>query len=372
MQPMFLFIDAVTHEVEENVKATETGGELGSRRNCRRCRKNPSHKNFISANKFSPDCLDVWKGKSFDNKNGVKVAISNPLIFDMIRTDIALCVRLESEYVSKERPEANYPLSGRRGEWLASGRNVGSGKVWSVDKMCDSYACVSWGWGWNVEWYRLGLLGLLSACNRAEARCPECGGKGERGCRCTECMVNERREAKWWQIRIKTSRHVVYDTSEAQSCHVVLFDDGESQPLELTAGRGAVVRRASTGEDRCELVVYTHDNCLGQKLEECVRRRKEVIEKIDEIRESVEGEVIKPAYTIGHPHGRRCYVTLGEAVEGWGKAGLWSVKYRVDTCPGNSGGVGVGTWWWGVFTSIQRAHSGATDQSGVGTSADVF
>ena len=91
---------------------------------------------------------------------------------------------------------------------------------------------------------------------------------------------------------------------------------------------------------------------------------------MDKFGESDEGEEIKPAFAIGYPHGRSCYITLGEGVKGEGNAGWTSVKYRVDTCPGNSGGVvGAARWGGHGFTLWPYTHSGATDQPGEGTSA---
>ena len=86
------------------------------------------------------------------------------------------------------------------------------------------------------------------------------------------------------------------------------------------------------------------------------------------MRESVSGDVIKPCVLIGHPHGRKCYLTLGEWLDGEGGYSWSSVKYRIDSCKGNSGCHVL--FEFGCVPLFPFAHSGEmANQSGVGTSA---
>ena len=149
------------HEICENVHTTHTGGQLGSRRTCQQCKKNPNHVNFIRACEFQLSHCDIWKDKN------LPPYLDLDDVSNLIKSLIPLTVRLHSTFVSTDRPDV-YPLSNRRGTELKLFRNVGSGLVqWVLDRN-DWFGCETCRHTWSVQLY-MGMYG-----------CPRDGCKGRR------------------------------------------------------------------------------------------------------------------------------------------------------------------------------------------------
>ena len=85
---------------------------------------------------------------------------------------------------------------------------------------------------------------------------------------------------------VYTARHVIFDRDEWNKCDVILFDDGESEPVKLTVGRGGNVGGAYTDDDTCSLRVYTCDSGLVDKLGKVLRERNEMRDSILELQRS--------------------------------------------------------------------------------------
>ena len=162
----------------------------------------------------------------------------------------------------------------------------------------------------------------------------------------------------------------MFNKEELDSCDVILFDDGESEPVKLTVGRGGYVERADTDDDSCSLIVSTCDSKLVEKLK---KMQDEMMECFiyyslsdynddpgsDNINKCSDGEVesechvsenssysdeVMPCVLIGYPHGKQCYVTLGESNGNDDTHDTLpllvskSIQYQVSSCAGNSGG----------------------------------
>ena len=145
---MFIFISTVNHEICENIKEVDTGGRLGTQINCILCKKNPQHPNFIPADEFQEENLNVW------NTTNLPHNLTLNDCYELIKTMIPLTVRLESWYVSENRPSENYPLCGKRGQELKTGeRNVGSGWILCIEEVKDDYMCDVCSATWNRQFY---------------------------------------------------------------------------------------------------------------------------------------------------------------------------------------------------------------------------
>ena len=171
----------VDHEIAENVSSAQTGGKLGSQANCRDCPKNKQlnhHQHLIPASEFQRQDLDTkWSSLNLRGK------LTLNHCYNLIKLLIPLCVRLESEYVSEDRPAERYPLSEKRGETLCLSKNVGSGWISGIESKSEfEYVCIDCGDEWNVYCYKgvYDCPDIRTGCRgkwrvRSEDRkCPEC------------------------------------------------------------------------------------------------------------------------------------------------------------------------------------------------------
>ena len=429
----------VRHEVCENVSVTTTGGKLGDRPNCRRCAKNPGHPRFIPAEQFSlHHCIDQWKGKQ------LVPWLSMEDCYKLIQSLIPLTVRLQSRYVSLDRPGENYPFCDSRGATVRGFVNVGSGSLsyisdrsrfkcdtcdvkWAVRGLWGMYVCPDnkncerkdwrirsedngkcWMCGGESEEFETGMFHCRSGdcfnredgyvwkvvededagkcpwCDtlwwvRGEGRCkcPLCGEVVKGGCTCPKCLQSGEsgeRKAEGWKIYVSTARHVIFDQSELEKSDVIFCDDGQNKPVKLAVGEYGQVRYDDTKADKFKFKVYTHDSHLVNTLRKSLRAYRgisgDIKKKIDEFdkerREEIfsEGNYFTPGFMIGYPHGRQCYVTLGEMSE-W----AWPARYSIDSCTGNSGCLVSSHGGEGdEFVREFMPHSGVDRASGEGRS----
>ena len=324
---LVLFVSTVTHEVAEDIAVMEIGELLGETDNCRNCRKNPGHKDFVLGGEFSLEHLRQFKGRKI-----TPPGVTLEDLADWIQSSVPLTVRLEGKYVSLERPEdGGYVLSQRRGEHIMIDRNVGSGVVVDVIDQENHFVCDKCSYKWslhgvyNDEWYqcrdwrwcyfrwkklsrekrKVGekldtkcskhgeeeVEGKCPKCSKLWwwfdgsqqiAQCPCCDGMGALGCHCDICNENPTdRKSRWWKIEIETAKHVIFDTSEAQECDVAFFDyGGEESPVRLTAGQHALVDDGDTSGDWCWMSFYTCDEKLVEKLRRFQRKLSDIEARI--------------------------------------------------------------------------------------------
>ncbi|XP_059160721.1 uncharacterized protein LOC131944205 [Physella acuta] len=170
---------AGTHEVQECL-AGESEASLAVYRSS--CEKKPGHEGFIPVKSFT---LDHLPAKHRDED-----------LYKLTRAIADLTVRVAVEYTSLARPELDpltkvpYPSHNTRG---ASSLRTGTGMVF------------------NVDMYSEGM--------------EELDDKKYRTCPCPECDHSASPSKVWWEIKVMTARHVVFDDSEARQSRCRLWFD---------------------------------------------------------------------------------------------------------------------------------------------------
>ena len=312
------------HECEVLGPGPETAESAYAWRNCS---KNPGHANFIPAPALNLKHLPP------------AYRTQENLIF--IKAFVDVTVRLRVTYTSEKRP-TGYPFSGLSGSRLP---HYGSGWVRGV--------------------------------YRHHGPCP-----------CKVCADSSSPCQDWYEVRVVTACHVVYNTDEAQSTAVEFFYDDEES---LHGGRaktlmGLKVSRKCEEDDFCQLDCATHDkNLFGW--------HEKVAERISSL---LYGAVTRPttpkhascdefvAVIISHPHGQPKHITVGSMAQlssrQWNKVlrynfqsgyGLHRCEYNIDTCPGTSG---APVFMLGPDTarSLLVPHSGFDKQLNINYSATRF
>ena len=188
--------------------------EEESQQSWEKCKKNPGHKNFISASKFGIEDLPK-RAQRQENENYVKGFID-------------LTVRLKVSYTSDERPD-EYANAHLRGEYKPR-----------------------YGTGWVTDY------------ERGEGLCP-----------CSTCKVIRPSGQEWYRIEVRTARHVIYSEDEVEFTEVNFFyDDKES----MTDGRVKTVFGTNgycwmNGDvDDCFFFCVFHDGDLAERLREIFER----------------------------------------------------------------------------------------------------
>ena len=173
------------------------------------CSKNPGHPNFIPVTKFNLENLPQ------DHRTQANL--------DYIRDLSELTVKLRVSYTSLKRPES-YFFSNLRGSTTP---RFGSG--------CVSDVC-----------------------------------RGEGPCPCLTCAESHTPCQEWYEIKIDTACHVVYNTEEARSTSVdFFFDDKKSKKEGKVKTLHGVDGSMSPAEkyDKCCFACATHDKDMAVRLE---------------------------------------------------------------------------------------------------------
>ncbi|RUS76205.1 hypothetical protein EGW08_016049 [Elysia chlorotica] len=211
-----------------------------------------------------------------------------------LRALLDLTVRVRLAWTSRDRPDEDV-LSVLRGY---PSHRLGSGIVRGVSRGGPSY--------------------------KKQCPCETCGGKGSRN---------------FWKFVIRTARHVVFNTEEAQKTEVDFFYDDENYQFDaFKTAKGLAVVWSKRDTDISDISCVTHDEVLGEKVTAAWRCLNE-----SETRPSSQSELDLlpscsglPGYTalvFSHPHGQPKRVTLGDAVD----REYPFVAYSAATCPGSSG-----------------------------------
>lgn len=240
-------------------------------RKWKKCSKNPGHPNFIPISQFQLEDLPQL--------------YQIPDVFDMLTNIAARTVNLRVGYTSLARPDG-YVFAEFRGQ-----RTAHSGSGWVRDLEVRHSPC----------------------------RCQACDGKNTS-------------YTKWWLIRIYTSCHVVYDTSEAVETEVDLFYDDESSRGRgggMVTIKGIKATYRDEDHDSCKFYCATHNEALVTKLEALTSKWDKKPAGLMEM-ESL-------CVVISHPHGKSKHITIGEVRGSTEEIFGWTKTYTTDTCKGSSG-----------------------------------
>jgi len=341
------------HEVDDHEVAT-----LEDEKNCT---KNTDHVGFIK-----PKDLTI---KDFNCvKENLIPGITIFDIYDSVKCTIPITCRLNVGLVSKDRPDNNdYPLSEDRGNMK---KGYGSGWLWRMLDLSEHFVCEDCGYF------------LYEDTNDFEMKCQNCDKKMIKGCWCYHCKGKaiDKRETIFWELGIRTAKHVVYDNIEAEKSTVIFFldtllddDDDKTKCKKVMGGRYV---QGDQDNDKSQLRFCTHDKELIDKLEKLHQERQKqdaMLEEMvkDGLKDREEGkEYTIPYVLIGYPHGAPCYVTIGKMIEKDGKG----IAYDAKSCPGNSGCVGLALWKKDVDKGHGPFHSPHSKADGednsIGRSAD--
>ncbi|XP_059149794.1 uncharacterized protein LOC131936745 [Physella acuta] len=305
-----------THEVQE---CLEGQGEVDLHTHLANCEKNPGHKNFVPLKQLS---VEHFPSGYHDND-----------LYDTTKALADLTVRIAVKLTSPDRPEFvpgtkdPYPCYNTRGQ---NSLRTGTGRVGQVDKYTER----------------------MDQTYKTYRTCP-----------CPECDHSDTPSKVWWEVRVLTARHVVFDSSEArQSSCRLWFDDDKSPVVNIYGWKVGV---SDTEEDWCSLYSVTHDVDVGDKLEEMWRRIDDLCDKVRDKYKS-RRDVDKLTIIVSHPHGCSKQVSVGHWVDRqvvWGSSTRYT--YTTATCPGSSGAVvyRLGCGWYGHLHS--GANSGGLNYSGV-------
>ena len=172
----------------------------------RSCQKNPGHNSFIPATDFADHRL--LRSLSDESREWLKVAVD--------RT-----VRLRVNWTSPDRPDDD-DLSDYRG---TDRLRLGTGFIRNVSDPQLNKPCP----------------------------CDECDGKVKRN---------------YWEFKLQTAHHVVYNREEAKETQVDLFyDEEDSQEKgQMKTVRAMTIVCSHYDRDFCGMTCITHDEDLGNRL----------------------------------------------------------------------------------------------------------
>uniref|UniRef100_A0A2C9L6X3 Uncharacterized protein n=1 Tax=Biomphalaria glabrata TaxID=6526 RepID=A0A2C9L6X3_BIOGL len=185
------------------------------------------------------------------------------------------------------------------------------------------------------------------------------GGYGDTAytkCWCRKCEGSNSPSNVWWEFKVDTATHVVFDAIEANHTTLRLFYDTYDSPV-VSVDKVSVVD-VNIEYDKCELNCVTCDKTLGNKLMGMWKHFKNVWEKVWDKYISSRSKH-KLTFIVSHPHGCSKQVSVGQ----------WKDRLEVDevrskftyttcTCPGSSGAhvqcLGYRDWTW-----TELVHSGS-------------
>ncbi|XP_059160781.1 uncharacterized protein LOC131944257 [Physella acuta] len=302
-----------THEVLE---CLEGQSEIDLQRGYKSCKKNPDHKGFIPANKFSiEDLPDGYQKQD---------------IYDLVKTQIDITVRIAVNFTSPDRPaflpgtKNPYPCYKTRGQ---KALHIGTGRVWRDLR------------------------------SKFPDRCP-----------CPECEQPGTPRKDLWRFAVLTAKHVVFDLSEARQTSCRLWFDEDKSPKVFLYGWD--VDGGNPQEDWCRLYCVTHDVKVAEKLDMMREKFDELCQRIREARfnhsyKDKEKELVdKLTIIVSHPHGCPKQVSIGtwvdkeidEAVTFLESVATYRFTYTTCTCPASSGAF---VYRLGNHLLSQHVHSGS-------------
>ncbi|GFR89557.1 hypothetical protein ElyMa_002545400 [Elysia marginata] len=267
------------------------------------CKKNPGHENFISAQIFIDNYLPRFQSDEQREK---------------FRSKIDRTVRLRVNCTSRARPDDDDMAEDRGTRKM----RVGTGSVRRVEEPEYNKPCV----------------------------CPECLGNLAR---------------KQWRFRVKTAKHVVYNTEEAKKTKIDFFYDDDSCKRDgrMKSAWGVEVTKSGTDRDRCWMWCITCDEDLGERIEKFDRRywindelNRQDLSELGLLRSGYED--CRPVLIVSHPHGQPKKITVGEVTHRDEES--HRLDYNTPTCPGSSGAAVFGVRLWWLFPPV---HSGSFDKT---------
>ncbi|XP_059149772.1 uncharacterized protein LOC131936722 [Physella acuta] len=305
-----------THEVQECLEGQD---EVDLHTHLANCEKNPGHKNFVPVNQLSLEHFP----SGFPGND----------VYDVTKALADLTVRIAVKLTSPDRPEFvpgtkdPYPCYNTRGQ---NSLHTGTGRVNLVTKYTEE----------------------MDQSFRTYRTCP-----------CPECDHSDTPSKVWWEVLVKTARHVVFDESEArQSSCRLWFDDDQSPVVEIY---GFVVNASPLDEiDCCHLCCATHDVDVANKLKEMLEPYNSIHKSI---REKYKSRGDKLTIIVSHPHGCSKQVSVGHWVDREHVGDFWTrYTYTTAACPG-SGGAYVYRLGYGSSAHVHvGAHSTGLSYSSLG------
>ena len=261
------------------------------------CRKNPGHPKFMSVLDFREHYLPkVQTDKQRKRLNAM----------------IDLTAKVRVTWTSPCRPD-KYPFDEHRG---TDKRRVGTGLVDRVN---------------------------VGVTRNQPCPCHGCGGK----------IVRD-----FWTFKVRTARHVIFDTEEANHAEIELFYDDETCASDgrIKTMSGLKVIGSDLVRDKCTFMCVSHDETLYERISSARKSWADLSCKLthEDVHDmgllpSCSGECA-PALIISHPHGQPKKITVGYVRDKEHP----DVKYDTDTCPGSSGAT---VFWFHPDLKGHRVHS---------------
>ncbi|KAK0055619.1 hypothetical protein Bpfe_014894 [Biomphalaria pfeifferi] len=310
------------HETQES-----EGGEADLHKYLVGCKKNPGHSQFIPVETFTLKHLP--EGLQYNDW------------YELIKGIADFTVRVSVEMSSPDRPKfwpkttQPYPFYN-----MSERRNLrtGSGSVWIVNKFQDGVT--------QDEDY---------------------GDTAYTKCWCRKCEGSNSASNVWWEFKVYTATHVVFDDIEANNTTLRLFYDRDDSPV--VSVDKVSVDNVNIEDDLCRLNCVTCDKTLGKKLMEMWEHYLNVWRKV---RNKYYDSKHKLTFIVSHPHGCSKQVSVGQWKDRLEVGGFRSkYTYTTCTCPGSSGAhvhcLGYRDYW----TWPELVHSGSL-KSGLNYSGVSF
>uniref|UniRef100_A0A2C9K0L5 Uncharacterized protein n=1 Tax=Biomphalaria glabrata TaxID=6526 RepID=A0A2C9K0L5_BIOGL len=256
-------------------------------------KKNPGHSESFSA-------------KTFNLKHLPEDLQDNDL-YEYIKTVADLTVRVDVTMISPNRPEFGpkttqpYPFYN-----MGNTRNLrtGSGRVWDVDKFQD-----------GVKQSRHFDLITFEKCW------------------CRKCQYSKQPSNVWWEFKLYTPTHVVFDEIEASHTTLRMFYDSVDSPF--VSVDTVSIDNAGIEYDSCVLKCVTCDKSLGDKLMEIWKHYENVWEKVFNKYKNCKDKH-KLNFIVSHPNGFSKQITVGKWKDNPELANATKFTYVTCTCLGSS------------------------------------
>ncbi|XP_055895041.1 uncharacterized protein LOC129927795 isoform X2 [Biomphalaria glabrata] len=230
-------------------------------------------------------------------------------LYDFIKTKIDMTVRVDVKIDSLNRPKLwpktthPYPFNS-----MSDPINLrtGSGCVWKVHKFQNGIK--ENGFNGRTDYTK---------------------------CWCRKCEVSDLPSMVWWEIRVNTSTHVVFDDIEASHATLRFFYDKDDSPV-VVVDKVSVVD-VNIEHDRCKLKCVTCDTNLGNKLMDMWKNFENAWWKVRNKYTDFSSKH-KLNFIVSHPHGCSKQVSVGQWINKQKVSDRRSkFTYTTCTCPGSSG-----------------------------------
>ncbi|XP_059158124.1 uncharacterized protein LOC131942331 [Physella acuta] len=299
-----------TYEVQELLEGQD---ELDLHTQQKNCQKNPGHVGFVPINKFSISDLPA------DYQDDDLYEFTKALAFRTVRIAVNFTSLLRPEFATYTKDP--YPCYQYRGE---NNLCTGTGNMISVSK--------------DMEY-----MG------------------GYRTCPCPKCESSDNPSKVWWKILVATSKHVIFDDSEAkQSSCRLWFDDNNSPVFKIYGWKTDGL--SSDLSDSSNVYFVTHEIEIFNKLKEMELTYNLLLLKLHQTYQT--RDVNKMTIIVSHPHGCSKQVSVGNWVHrqaaciGFGELdNLGKYAYTNATCPGSSGAM---IYRLGNLMNLYRHSGGST------------